>query len=397
MFRNEKQQLKKRKNAALKVLLLSAFVTFMCFSMLVGTTYAWLTDSVTSGKNRIVSGSLDIQMNYYNGTEFVSAEGNVFEDVTWQPGAETHRLIQIYNNSDMPVKFAFKANVMNEYGSINTEGSSFLLSNSLVSYQAVFDDDKLQEAKDALSAIVQTCKGTAINKFGAFTQINDSNVLIDPGKSKYVVLALYMPETGVEASTVKDGMPLPTFEVELDLAATQASGGQDSFGYVPGNTTVPDVSVDTAKYTYALAPNTLLYEKEDENHNKYYEIKNAADFARFASAVNNGEKFTGKTVKLTCEEEIDLDGAAWPLTGDFAGTFDGNNKTIKNFSVSATDTNDVVLFELINGGTVTGGTVKNLNVDGVAATISYTNNDPDKAGSYTGSVRETGIITVVIA
>ena len=64
MFRNDKQQLKKRKNAALKVLLLSAFVTFMCFSMLVGTTYAWLTDSVTSGKNRIVSGSLDIQMNY---------------------------------------------------------------------------------------------------------------------------------------------------------------------------------------------------------------------------------------------------------------------------------------------------------------------------------------------
>ncbi|MBO4934619.1 MAG: hypothetical protein J5441_05590 [Clostridia bacterium] len=396
MFRNEKQQLKKRKNAALKVLLLSAFVTFMCFSMLVGTTYAWLTDSVTSGKNRIVSGSLDIQMNYYNGTEFVSAEGNVFEDVTWQPGAETHRLIQIYNNSDMPVKFAFKANVMNEYGSINTQGNSFLLSDSLVSYQATYKYSELTAAQTALGSIEATCKNLQKNAFSGFELINNNSDLIEPGESNYILLALYMPETGVENSTVKDGMPLPEFDIELALTATQASGTQDSFGSVPGNSAVPIESVNKAKVTYVLAPDTLLYEKEDENHNKYYEIKDAADFARFATAVNKGNNFAGKTVKLTCEEEIDLDGAAWPLTGDFAGTFDGNNKTIKNFSVSATDTNDVVLFKLINGGTVTGGTVKNLKVDGVAATISYTSGDP-KAGSYTGSVPETGIITVVIA
>ena len=392
MFRNEKQQLKKRKNAALKVLLLSAFVTFMCFSMLVGTTYAWLTDSVTSGKNRIVSGSLDIQMNYYDGTKFVSAEGDVFENVTWQPGAETHRLIQIYNNSDMPVKFAFKANVMNEYGSINTEGNSFLLSESLVSYQAIFDNDKLQDAQNALGAIVQTCKNTAINKFGAFTQINDDSV-IDPGKSKYVLLALYMPETGVEASTVKDGMPLPAFEVELDLAATQTSGAQDSFGSVPGNTTVPDVSVDTAKFTYELAPNTLLYEKEDADHNKYYEIKDAADFARFASAVNKGNNFAGKTVKLMCEESIDLGNAAWPLTGDFAGTFNGNGKKISNFklTVNTTTATPVQYATLFNGQCG----VTNLKVAGIALTKHNTDDNSDTVSPINElSVMSNGTISV---
>lgn len=348
MFRNEKQQLKKRKNAALKVLLLSAFVTFMCFSMLVGTTYAWLTDSVTSGKNKIVSGSLDIQMNYYNGTEFVSAEGNVFEDVTWQPGAETHRLIQIYNNSDMPVKFAFKANVMNEYGSINTEGSSFLLSNSLVSYQQTYANDSLDAAIAALSTIAQVCKGSTKNQFGAFTLINDNSEVIAPAASKYILLALYMPESDVEDSTVKDGMPLPTFSVELDLLAAQASGAQDSFGYVAGVDTVPIESIDTAKETFVLATDTLLYEKEDNNHNKYYEIKDAADFARFVSAVNKGtanggSDFAGKTVKLVNSEAIDLGGAEWPLTGAFAGTFDGNGKTIKNFGITVTEAGTVAL------------------------------------------------------
>ena len=338
-------------------------------------------------------------MNYYDGNQdtFVSAEGEVFENVTWQPGAETHRLIQIYNNSDMPIKFAFKANVMNEYGSINTEGNSFLLSDSLVSYQATFKDDKLADAKTALSGIEATCKGLSKNGFSGFGLINDNSEVIEPGKSNYILLAIYMPETGVENSTVKVGMPLPEFDIELALTATQASGAQDSFGSVPGNSAVPIESVDKAKVTYALAPNTLLYEKEDENHNKYYEIKDAADFARFASAVNKGNNFAGKTVKLTCDEEIDLDGAAWPLTGDFAGTFDGNNKKIKNFKVSAVDTNEVVLFNLVNGGTVNGGTVTNLNVESVEATITYTNNDPNKNGSYTGSVPASGKITVVIA
>ena len=39
-----------------KALALSIISLVVCVSMLVGTTFAWFTDSVTSGQNTIVSG-----------------------------------------------------------------------------------------------------------------------------------------------------------------------------------------------------------------------------------------------------------------------------------------------------------------------------------------------------
>lgn len=40
-----------------RALLSSVLALFLCFAMLLGTTYAWFTDSVTSGSNIIQSGT----------------------------------------------------------------------------------------------------------------------------------------------------------------------------------------------------------------------------------------------------------------------------------------------------------------------------------------------------
>ncbi len=45
-----------------RALLLSALSLLMCVSMLIGTTFAWFTDSVTSGGNTIQSGKLDVDL-----------------------------------------------------------------------------------------------------------------------------------------------------------------------------------------------------------------------------------------------------------------------------------------------------------------------------------------------
>lgn len=47
-----------------KALLLSVLSMMLCLSMLVGSTFAWFTDSVTSGVNKIVAGNLDVEMEY---------------------------------------------------------------------------------------------------------------------------------------------------------------------------------------------------------------------------------------------------------------------------------------------------------------------------------------------
>ena len=56
------------KKTTRKALVLSLLSLLLCCSMLVGTTFAWFTDSVTSANNIIKSGNLDITLEYWNGT-----------------------------------------------------------------------------------------------------------------------------------------------------------------------------------------------------------------------------------------------------------------------------------------------------------------------------------------
>ena len=49
-----------KKHQTRRALLLSALSLLLCMSMLVGTTFAWFTDSVTSGRNMIAAGNLDV-------------------------------------------------------------------------------------------------------------------------------------------------------------------------------------------------------------------------------------------------------------------------------------------------------------------------------------------------
>ena len=50
--------MKKKRTA----LLTSILALLLCVSMLVGTTFAWFTDSVSSGSNVIAAGVLDVEL-----------------------------------------------------------------------------------------------------------------------------------------------------------------------------------------------------------------------------------------------------------------------------------------------------------------------------------------------
>ena len=77
-----------------KALTASILFLAICFSMLVGTTFAWFTDSVTSSGNIIQSGTLDIAMYWADGTKAVpgtdgwtdASTGAIFNHDNWEPG-----------------------------------------------------------------------------------------------------------------------------------------------------------------------------------------------------------------------------------------------------------------------------------------------------------------------
>ena len=116
------------------------------------------------------------------------------------------------------------------------------------------------------------------------------------------------------------------------------------------------------------------YTEQPEENTVY--IYNATDLLLFAKSVNNGNGYSGQTVKLM--DDIDLAGIEWKPIGQtvnysartyFQGTFDGNGKTISNLNVPATTweegSNDgenfaTGFFGFIDAG---GNTIKNVTFD----------------------------------
>lgn len=93
-------------------LMTSVVALLLCFSMLLGTTYAWFTDSVTSGGNVIQSGNLDVEMYWSekllaaDSTEWQNADGTpIFTHENWEPGYTEVRYVKIKNAGSLAFKW----------------------------------------------------------------------------------------------------------------------------------------------------------------------------------------------------------------------------------------------------------------------------------------------------
>ena len=51
-------------NSTKRALITSALAILMCAAMLIGTTFAWFTDTASTGVNKIQAGNLDITVEY---------------------------------------------------------------------------------------------------------------------------------------------------------------------------------------------------------------------------------------------------------------------------------------------------------------------------------------------
>ena len=105
-----------------KALLLSVLSMVICVSMLIGSTFAWFTDSATASVNTITSGNLDIVLEKQNidGTWSEVSENTALnflrktsegkfeeaEKILWEPGC-TYQLptLRIRNNGNLALKY----------------------------------------------------------------------------------------------------------------------------------------------------------------------------------------------------------------------------------------------------------------------------------------------------
>ena len=100
----------------------SLFALFLCIVLLIGTTFAWFTDTASTGVNKIQSGNLDVALQMQNADgSWVSAEGQTLtfktkdnraaEDILWEPGC-TYELpaLRVVNNGNLALKYKIKIN-----------------------------------------------------------------------------------------------------------------------------------------------------------------------------------------------------------------------------------------------------------------------------------------------
>ena len=103
-----------KKNSTKRSLLASVLALVMCVSMLVGTTFAWFTDTASTGVNKIQAGTLKVQLLAEDGRtslegqtlSWKKAAGHENEAVLWEPGC-TYNLqsFKIKNNGNLALKY----------------------------------------------------------------------------------------------------------------------------------------------------------------------------------------------------------------------------------------------------------------------------------------------------
>lgn len=102
----------KSKNAK-KALLASVLSIVLCLAMLVGTTFAWFTDSVTSAGNKIVAGNLKVDLVHVVDNGDISIKDHpdhkIFDYDKWEPGYTAMETLKVVNNGNLALKFRLDA------------------------------------------------------------------------------------------------------------------------------------------------------------------------------------------------------------------------------------------------------------------------------------------------
>ena len=103
----------KTRNSTKSKLLSSVIALVLCVSMLIGATFAWFTDTASTGVNKIQAGNLDVQLLGADGNSlegqtlsWQKAAGHENESLLWEPGC-TYNLtpFKIKNNGNLALKY----------------------------------------------------------------------------------------------------------------------------------------------------------------------------------------------------------------------------------------------------------------------------------------------------
>ena len=186
------------KKATKRALLTSITALAMCVVMLVGTTFAWFTDTATANVNKIQAGKLDVALEMNIGTKenpnwvtaegqtlnFVKAAGGENQAILWEPGAE-YKLPELRVRNDGNLALKYEVAITGAVDATPNNGVNDLELLDVITFRASIGGGT------ATSGVYgKTIATGALNKNGDFQTIQLSAKMDENAGNKYQEMAI---------------------------------------------------------------------------------------------------------------------------------------------------------------------------------------------------------------
>ena len=218
------------KKATKRALLTSVMALVMCVVMLVGTTFAWFTDTASTGVNKIQSGNLDVKLMYSTDMQTwkeATDQTKLFDDnALWEPGYTQVVYLKVVNAGNLALKYeaGFSKNYTSNRGK-NVNGDWYRVDNYLKIGTAE-TETKFANREDVWSAIAATEKTLAKD-----VMLTDGWITLKAGESsKPFAVAIYMPTSVGNEANASRLRASSVSGLGIEVRATQATVENDSFG-----------------------------------------------------------------------------------------------------------------------------------------------------------------------
>ncbi|MBR2986382.1 MAG: SipW-dependent-type signal peptide-containing protein [Clostridia bacterium] len=361
-----------------RAFLASLMALLLCVSSLLGTTYAWFTDEVTSSNNIIASGNLDVELEYWTGSQWKDVNGasDILTNTLWEPGVTEVAYLRVANAGSLSFKYQLGINIISETAGKNAAGETLTLSDYIMFgvVESVNGETGAYANREAAIAAV-----TDAQKISAGYAKADS---MKSGDELYLALVVYMPTT-VDNAANHNGKDIPEINLGINVRASQLTSEKDSFDETYDNAatwvgTIPESLADTTlkivpgggSQTGTItinSPEDLVYlNKLSKEWVSLYSNGQGTNVSNYRENVGGQGTDYYYHWAWTVELAVDLDMNNIPMDSvdiTYWGNFVGNGHTITN----------VVLKEgqdgLFNNGAkaVNNLTVKNISVNAPAA------------------------------
>ncbi len=294
-----------------RALILSLLSMLLCVSMLIGSTYAWFTDTAMTAVNKIQAGTLDVALEMKdNNGNWVTAEGKTLQflvdgqipaegtQILWEPGC-TYSLpeLRVVNKGNLALKYKVVITGIN--------GSAKL--NDVIDWTVMLDGEAFTigtehhlaaKVGETVDADILTVKGHMREDVG-----NDyQNETIDG-----IGITVYATQDAVESDSNgnqydKDADGTPAFDTWFDTVAVTETVATDADTVIKDKDANPNIQITVPANSTNAASLTLHKDKSGTPANITVETGTNAVTAEVKLTDANGNAVTasaGKYFTLT--------------------------------------------------------------------------------------------------